>query len=103
MTRAEKIKRQIDQAIANREARVACLIVDDMRNALNLLDEQPAAVIEAMIEHGTNLLLSGNASNHRYRLQAALIEYLEERLREVRASERQLAQAITGTNDLSDD
>jgi hypothetical protein len=103
MTSAEKIKRDIDQAAKNREARVAFLIGDSIRNALDMLDEQPAAVIEAMIKRGKDLQLSGNAPKHRYRLRAAVIEYLEERLHEARARERRLAQAITGTADLPGD
>jgi hypothetical protein len=103
MTSAEKIKRDIDQAAKNREARVAILIGDSIGNALDMLDEQPAAVIEAMIERAKDLQLSGIAPKHRYKLRAAIIEYLEERLHEARARERQLAQAITGTADLPGD
>ena len=96
MTRAEKIKRDIDQAMENREVRVAILVGDSIRNALDMLDEQPAAIIEAMIERGKHVQLSGNTPKHRYKLRAAFIEYLEERLYEARARERRLAQAITG-------
>jgi len=96
MTPAEKIKRDIDEAMRNREARVALLIVDNMRNAVNMIDEQPAAVIEAMIARGRDVQASGNAPKHRYKLRAAIIEYLEERLLEARARERRLADAITG-------
>jgi hypothetical protein len=103
MTSAEKIKRHIEQAAKSREARVAILIGDSIRNALDMLDEQPAAVIEAMIERAKDLQLSGIAPKHRYKLRAAIIEYLEERLHEARARERQLAQAITGTADLPGD
>jgi hypothetical protein len=49
-----------------------------------MIDEQPSAVIEAIIEGGKHLQLSGNAPKPRYSLQAAIIEYLEQRLREAR-------------------
>jgi hypothetical protein len=98
MTSAEKIKRDIDQAAKNREARVAILIGDSIRNALDMLDEQRAAVIAAMIERAKDLQLSGFAPKHRYKLRAAINQYLEERLHEARARERQLAQATTGTD-----
>jgi hypothetical protein len=103
MTSAERIKRQIDQAMEHREARVAVLIGDNIRNALDMLDEQPTAVIEALIEHSKALQLSGNAPKHRHDLRAALIEYLEQRLHEATARERRLARAITGAEDFSDD
>jgi hypothetical protein len=102
MTRAEKIKRDIDPAVKSRETRVTILVGDSLRNALAMLDEQPAAVLDALFERAKDLHLSGNAPKHRYKLRAALIEYLEERLHEGRARERQLAQAITGTDLPSD-
>jgi carbonic anhydrase len=103
MTSVERVKREIDQAMEHREARVAILIGDNIRNALDMLDEQPTAVMEALIERGKQLQLSGNAPKHRHDLRAAFIKYLEQRLHEARARERRLAQAITGAEDLSDD
>src|SRR5215475_13924567 len=100
MTSAEKIKRDMDQALTNREARVGILVGDNIRNALDIIDEQPAVVIEALIKYSKDFQLSGNAPKHRYRLRAAIIEYLEERLHEARAWECRLAQAITGTADV---
>jgi hypothetical protein len=55
MTTAEKVKRHIDQAMENRDARVAILIAEQIRNAVNMIDVQPSAVIEAMIERGKHL------------------------------------------------
>ena len=81
---------------------MAILIGDSIRNALDMLDQQPAAVIEAMIERAKDLQLPGIAPKHRYKLQAAIIEYLEQRLDKARVRERQLAQAVTGTDLLGD-
>jgi hypothetical protein len=47
--------------VRSREARVAILIGDSVRNALDIIDEQPAAVLEVLIERGKRLHLSGNA------------------------------------------
>jgi hypothetical protein len=80
MTSAERVNRHIDQAIENRDVRVAVLIAEEIRNALNMVDEQPAAVIEALIEHDKHLQISGNVPKHKYSLRAANIEYLEQRL-----------------------
>jgi hypothetical protein len=91
LTTAKKVKRHIDQAMEK-----PILIAEQIRNAVDIIDEQPSAVIEAMIERGKHLQLSGNAPKHRYGLRAAIIEYLEQRLREARDRERQLVQAITG-------
>jgi hypothetical protein len=96
MTDTDVVKRDIDKAMENRYARVSILISESIRNALDLLDQQPAAVIEALIERTKQLQLSGNAPKHRYRMRAAMIEYAEERLHEARQWERQLAQAIAG-------
>jgi hypothetical protein len=103
MKSAEKTKRDMDQAMKNREARVAILVGDNIRIALDIVDEQPAQVIEAMIKYSEDVQLSGNAPKHRHRLRAAIIEYLEERLHEAQVRERRLAQAITGTADLPGD
>lgn len=96
MTSAERIKRDINEGWKNREARVATLVADSIRNALDMLDEQPAAVLEAMIDRAKLLQRPGRGPKHRYKVRAALIDYLEERLQEAQARERRLAQAITG-------
>jgi MFS superfamily sulfate permease-like transporter len=80
MTSAKRVKRHIDQAVQNRDARAAVLIAEQIRNALDTVDEQPAAVIEALIEPGKHLQISGTVPKHRYSLRAAMIEYLEQRL-----------------------
>jgi hypothetical protein len=95
MTDIEKLKRNIDEAMENRDARVAILIGESIRNALDLLDHQPACVLGAMIERHKQIQLSGNAPKHRYRLRAALIEYAEERLRDTQEWERHFTQALT--------
>jgi hypothetical protein len=96
MTNVEKLKCHIDEAMANRYARAAIIICDNMNNALDLLDHQPASALEAMIERYKQQQISGNAPKHRSRVRAALIEYAEERLHETQKWERQFTQAVTG-------
>jgi hypothetical protein len=103
MISAEKAKRHIDEAFKNREGRVAILVHEGLGNALDLLDEQSAAVLEAMLERAKQLHQSGHAVEHRFKLRVAIIEYIEERRREAVAQERRLAQAISGAEDLPND
>jgi len=103
VTRAKKIERDIEQAARSRGARAAILIGDNIRNALDLLDEQPAVVIEALIERAKLLDQSGNVPKHRHRFRIAMIEYLEQQLQEAVARERRLARAITGAAHLPGD
>ena len=96
MASVDDIRREIDQALRSRNVRVAVLVADTIRNALNLIDEQPAAVLEAMVGAAEELQQSGGAPKHRYDIRAALIKYLKERRSEAEARERHLARAITG-------
>jgi hypothetical protein len=89
--------------LENPEARVAILVGEGLRNAGDLLDQQPAAVLEAILDRIKLLQLPGYAPKHRYKLRAAIIEYLEERLHEAQAREHRLAHAITGAENLLDD
>ena len=96
MASADKIGRDIDQATRSRDARVAILISDNIGNALDMLDEQPTAVLQAMIECHGQQLRCRDEPQRRHKFRAALIEYLEQLGRDVGARERRLAQAITG-------
>jgi hypothetical protein len=79
MTSADRIriKHNIDQASAVREGRAAVHIAESIRSAFDLIDAQPAAVLEVLIERGKLLQKSGNAPKHTYKVRAVLIEYLE--------------------------
>jgi Mg2+/Co2+ transporter CorB len=99
MTDAERAKHAFEEALKNREARVAILVHDNIHNALSLLDEQPASVVEMLIEHAKELPRTSTLKR-RYKMRVAIIEYLEDRLHEARAQERQLAEAITGAEHL---
>jgi hypothetical protein len=103
MASADEIKRDIDQAMRNHEAQVAIRIADSFRGALNMIDAQPAAILEAMIGYVEQLQRAGNVPRHRHKVRAVMIEYLQQRLLEARTRERRLAQAIMGTADHPDD
>jgi len=93
----ETIRRRLVAALGERHARAAFGIAACIRSGLDVLDEQPPAVIEAMIEAARELQKSSsNAPEHRYRIRAAFIEYAEERLRVARRQEIELFRGITG-------
>ena len=94
MTSTEELKRYIDGAMHNRNARVAILVCESLKNDLDLIDNQPPCTLAAMIEYYKQMQLSGNAQKHRHKLRAALIEYLEERRCEAEEWESQLTRAI---------
>ena len=103
MTAAEKIKQDIDEALKNREARVAIAIGESIKNGVDVLDDQPATVLEVILERAQLLQQPGHAPKHRSKLRAAIVEYIEERLHEAQSRESRLAQAITGAENLQYD
>jgi hypothetical protein len=89
-------KLHIDHDLSERDTRVACLIVEGMRNLLDLLDQQSPSVLEALIDHAKDLQRPGKAPAHRYSLREELRKYTEDALKEARARERRLLRSITG-------
>ena len=98
MTRDKfQTQRHIKSALSERDTRVAVLIVESIRNALDMLDQQSPAVIEAMLELGKELQQMGTFPKHRRELGEAFIKYVEEHaLKEAHARERRLFHGITG-------
>jgi hypothetical protein len=103
MISPEKAKRHIDEALKNREGQAAVLVHEGLGHALDLLDEQSAAFLEAMWERANQLHQSGCSPEHRFKLRVAIIEYLEQRLHDAVERERRLAQAITDAEDFPND
>jgi hypothetical protein len=68
-------KLHISHALGERSTRVACLIVEAMKGTLDLLDEQPSAVIEGLIDYAKNI----GPVQGREDLQVALIKYANTR------------------------
>jgi hypothetical protein len=85
-------KLHISHALGDRSARVACLIVEAMKGTLDLLDEQPSAVIEGLIDYAKNI----RPPRGREDFQGAIIKYGEYALEQARERERRLLTGITG-------
>jgi len=92
----ETIRRRLIAALGERHARAAFGIAACMRSGLDVLDEQPPAVIEAIIDAARELQTPGsNAPAHRHAIRAAFIAYAEERLQVARQQELELFRGIT--------
>jgi hypothetical protein len=85
-------KLHISHALGERSTRVACLIVEAMKGTLDLLDEQPSAVIEGLIDYAENI----RPVRGREALQVAFVKYAEYALEQARERERRLLTGITG-------
>ena len=94
----DQVKLRVSRALRERNARVACLIFESIRTALDLLDQQSPAVIEALIEHAKDVQRTGYGvlKGPRHDVRQALIEYGEAALEEARARERRWLEGITG-------
>jgi len=66
-----------------------------VRNASNLIDEQPAAVLGPMVGRAEDMQRSGTLPKYRYKVRAVPIEYFRERRDEAAGRERDLARAVT--------
>ena len=99
--RNDQVKLRVSHALRERNTRVACLIFESVRTALDLLDEQSPAVIEALIERTKDVQRTGYGllEGPRHDLREALIRYAEAALEEARARERRLLEGITGEPD----
>jgi hypothetical protein len=85
-------KLHISHALGERSTRVACLIIEALKGLFDLLDEQPTAVIEGLIDYAKNT----RPVQGREDLNVALIKYAEYVLGQARARERRLLCGITG-------
>jgi hypothetical protein len=86
------MKLHVSHALGERSTRVACLIVEAIIGTLDLLDEQPSAVIEGLIDYAKHT----RPPRGREDLNVAIIKYGEYALEQARARERRLLSGITG-------
>jgi hypothetical protein len=86
------MKLHISHALGDRSTRVACLIVEAMTGTLDLLDEQPSAVIEGLVDYAKHT----RPRRGREDFTVALIKYGEYALEQARVRERRLLSGITG-------
>jgi hypothetical protein len=59
-------------------------------------DEQPPAVLEALVEFGREWHRTGRGPKHRDGVRYLLLEYVEQRLAEAKKREQRLLEGITG-------
>jgi hypothetical protein len=86
-------KLHITEALEQRATRIAVLIVESICHGVDLIDEQPPAVNEALIEHFEKKV--HERSPHRA-IRQSLLDYSKEALVEARAREHRLYCGITG-------
>ena len=90
-------KLHISHALGERSTRVASHIVETINRVLDLIDEQPTAVIEALIDYAKQKQ-SQEHRRPRHDLEEALIAYGQATLEGARARERRWLQGITGVS-----
>ena len=88
-------KLHISHALGERSIRVAAHIVETINRVLDLIDEQPSAVVDALIDYGKRQQ-SQEHRKSRHDLVEALVAYGEATLKEARAREHRWLQGITG-------
>jgi hypothetical protein len=99
-----RTKTRIDYALKERDARIACHIVEGLRHSLDMLDEQPPTVLEPLIDYVTDLAKTDRAaSKHRSAVREALRIYAEAALQEARRRERLLYRGIVGEAEADED
>jgi hypothetical protein len=91
-------KQRIEKALRDRDVRMACHIVDAVQHLLDLVEDQPPQVIEAMLDH---LGETSTATGHRVplwrkNLREGLLVAGEGAIREAREREDSLYRAVTG-------
>jgi hypothetical protein len=74
---------------------VAVLIVENIKNLVELIEEQPTAVVEALIDHSIELNRT-ERNTPRRQLRDCYIKWCETILEETKRRERKLLHGITG-------
>ena len=95
---SETTKLKISAALGERNTRMALLIVDMICTAMDMIEEQPSAIVEALIERAEKEIREESKSP-RLGVRKELRIYLEEQLKEARARERRLYRGITGEDE----
>ena len=86
-------KMRIEHALKEQDVRIAGMIVESVRHALDLLDNQPPPVLEAICDYLKDLQ---KTERFRHDIRKALCEYAEQALKVSRERERRLYEGITG-------
>jgi hypothetical protein len=90
-------KQRIEQALKERDVRTACHIVDAVQHLLDLIEDQPPQVIEAILDYVRELQRTTGHRVPRWRkkLREGILATGEEVIREAREREDSLYRAIT--------
>jgi hypothetical protein len=88
-------KLEIRHALGQRSTRVAVLIVENIKNLVELIEEQPSAVVEALIDHSIELNRAERDTPKR-QMRECYIKWCETVLEEAKRRERRLLQGIMG-------
>lgn len=91
-------KLHISHALGTRSTRIAALIVEMLNLVRELLQEQPSAVVEAIIEHWKARCLDEKNPQLR-EAQGATLKYARYLLDEAKRRERKLYHGLTGDAD----
>jgi hypothetical protein len=86
-------KMRIEHALKERDVRIAGMIVESVRHALDLLDHQPPSMLEAICDYLKDLQ---KTERFRHDIRKALCDYAEQALKESRERECRLYEGITG-------
>jgi hypothetical protein len=97
----QRVKQHIHTALGERSTRVGVLIVQGIANSIDLIEEQPTAVIEAVGEHADKLLREEPKSPRR-EIREAFKNYCQHVLVEAKARERWLYYGLTGVPELDE-
>lgn len=89
------VKLRIGTALSERATRVAVLIVESIHLGVDLIDEQPTAVIEAIRDH-VEQIIRDDPKSPRREFRAAMLGYCKHALEEAGKRERRLYHGITG-------
>jgi hypothetical protein len=90
-------KLQISHALGRRSTRVAVLIVEGLSNIMDLIEEQPSAVVEALLDYSKEKNRTEKDEPWR-EMRKHYIGWFEAVLEEAKRRERRLLHGITGEN-----
>jgi hypothetical protein len=97
-------KMRMQYALKERDARSACHIVEAQRHIFDLIETQSPAVLEALLDYLKSIQRPApGARPFRMKLKEALLEYVNDALKEQRKLERVLHYGITGETEVDED
>ncbi|MBO0758640.1 MAG: hypothetical protein J2P54_22565 [Bradyrhizobiaceae bacterium] len=95
-------KMRVQYVLKERDARVACSIVETLRNVADIIDHSPTPVLEGIINY-IKAIQKGREEGppHRMVIRDAIMQYTAEALNRQLRMERQLYYGITGATNVA--